>query len=160
MHQRGQVRKVHAYWGQILSGTELLHEAAALFCACRETGHHWMMIFRSPARASRALAETAASVTSPVCRPASLFEGLAPARVTERVRLPLVNRPGVDKPVHGQRTSITVLSLALITCTALTHTPAVNGVAFLIGSSIVQFCYLRRLFFKIDVSYQFFLPFR
>ena len=43
------------------------------------------------------------------CLPAaSLFEGLAPARVTERVRLPLVNRPGVDKPVHGQRISITM----------------------------------------------------
>ena len=61
------------------------------------------------------------------CLPAaSLFEGLAPARVTERVRLPLVNRPGVDKPVHGQRISITIKSLILITCTALTHTPAVH----------------------------------
>ena len=64
-------------------------------------------VFVSPARASRALAVDAISVTSPVCRPASLFEGLAPARVTERVRLPLVIRPGVDKPVHGQRISIT-----------------------------------------------------
>ena len=41
------------------------------------------------------------------CLPsASLFEGLSPARVHERVRLPLVNRSGVDKLVHGQRTSI------------------------------------------------------
>ena len=89
MHLRGQVRKVHAYRGQVLKGIFVDN------------------VFVSPARASRALAEAAISVTSPVCRPASLFEGLAPARVTERVRLPLVIRPGVDKPVHGQMISIT-----------------------------------------------------
>ena len=61
---------------------------------------------------------------------AGLYERPSSARVTERVRLPLAIRPGVDKPVHGQRTSITVLSLALITRTALTHTPAVNVVHF------------------------------
>ena len=89
MHQRGQVRKVRVYRGQALVSRFIDN------------------VFVSPARASRALAEAAISVTSPVCRPASLFEGLAPARVTERVRLPLVIRPGVDKPVHGQMISIT-----------------------------------------------------
>ena len=62
--------------------------------------------FVSPAHASRALAEAAISWTSPVCRLAGLYERPAPARVHVRVRLPLVLRPGVDKLVHGQRTSI------------------------------------------------------
>ena len=65
------------------------------------------------------------------CLPAaSLFEGLAPARVTERVRLPLVIRPGVDKPVHGQRISITRLIAYPHHMHSLTHTPAVNVVYF------------------------------
>ena len=63
------------------------------------------------------------------CLPAaSLFKWLAPARVTERVQLPLASRPGVDKLVHGQRTSI----IRLIACPhhvhSLFHTPTVNGV--------------------------------
>ena len=37
---------------------------------------------------------------------AGLYERPSSARVTERVRLPLAIQPGVDKPVHGQRTSI------------------------------------------------------
>ena len=63
------------------------------------------------------------------CLPsASLFEGLAPARVPERVRLPLVDRPGMDKPVHGQRTSITSKIACPHHAHSLTHTPAVNVV--------------------------------
>ena len=64
------------------------------------------MIFVSPARASRALAVDVASWTSPVCRLAGLYERPAPSRVHERVRLPSDSRLGVDKLVHGQRTSI------------------------------------------------------
>ncbi len=41
------------------------------------------------------------------CLPAAgLYEQPAPARVHVRVRLPLASRLGVDKLVHGQRTSI------------------------------------------------------
>ena len=41
---------------------------------------------------------------------AGLYERPSSARVTERVRLPLAIQPGVDKPVHGQRTSIADLA--------------------------------------------------
>ena len=57
------------------------------------------------------------------CLPAaSLFEGLAPARVHERVRLPLASRLGVDKLVHGQRTSIINRPLALVRTRPCPHT--------------------------------------
>ena len=57
------------------------------------------------------------------CLPAaSLFEGLAPARVHERVRPPSASRLGVDKLVHGQRTSIIVKPLALIRTRPYPHT--------------------------------------
>ena len=61
------------------------------------------------------------------CLPgASLFEGLSPARVHERVRLPLAIRLGVDKLVHGQRTSIIGPSRLPSSAHDLTHTPAVD----------------------------------
>ena len=111
-HQRGQVRKVHAYWGQVLSGIFVDHS----FCEPRS---------RFPgAYGGRDLSDLAC------LQAAGLYEWPPPARVAERVRLPFIIRPGVDKPVHGQRISITIGSLILITCTALTHTPAVNVVNF------------------------------
>ena len=81
-------------------------------------------IFVSPARASRALAEAATSCTSPVSRLAGLYERPAPARVHERVRLPLASRPCVDKLVHGQRTSIKIQAACPHPHTTLpTHQP-------------------------------------
>ncbi len=59
---------------------------------------------------------------------AGLYERLSSARVTERVRLPLAIQLGVDKPVHGQRTSITDLDACPHHAHSLLHTPAVNGV--------------------------------
>ena len=79
-------------------------------------------VFGSSARASRALAEAAYSWTSPICRLAGLYERPAPARVPERVQLPLASRLGVDKLVHGQRTSIMSYSLALIRTRPYPHT--------------------------------------
>ena len=91
---------------------------------------------------------------------AGLYERPSSARVTERVRLPLAIRPGVDKPVHGQRTSI----MGQAACPHRVHSLNTHAgrkqCDSLIGSSIVQFCYLRRLFFKIVVSYQNFLSIR
>ena len=62
--------KRRAFWGQALKGTSFMPFGCLL-----ETGvtRHMPELFRSPARASRALAVDAVSVTSPVCRlPASL----------------------------------------------------------------------------------------
>jgi len=147
-HQRGQARKVHAYWGKALSGTYVCR-AYSIVAAFQEPRSRF-----PGACGGRGLSDLACLQT------AGLYERPSSARVTERVRLPLAIRPGVDKPVHGQRTSILGQAACPHHAHSLLHTPAVNGVAFLIGSSIVQFCYLRRLFFKIVVAYQTFLPFR
>ena len=139
-----------AFWGQVLKGTCTYGapmgtgpKGACLSCAFR--GQVLIGTCLSCSFADQSLREPRSrfpgacggrDLSDLACLPAaSLFKGLAPARVTERVRLPLVIRPGVDKPVHGQRISITIGSLILITCTALTHTPAVNVVNFKQGCS-------------------------
>ena len=89
------------------------------------------------------------------CLPsAGLYERPAPARVPERVRLPLASRPGVDKPVHGQRISIMRLIAYPHHVHSLTHTPAVNAVLLEQGQAqnAIQRCYQTDLFFKIVVS--------
>ncbi len=53
----------------------------------------------------------------------SLYERLRPARPPECVRLPLFFYSGVDKPVHGQRTSIIFYRRLPSSAHILTHTP-------------------------------------
>ena len=88
------VSVVCAFRGQVLSGTDV---------CCT---HPYAGVFREPrsrfpgACGGRGLSDLACLQT------AGLYERPSSARVTERVRLPLAIRLGVDKPVHGQRTSI------------------------------------------------------
>jgi len=105
-----------AFWGQALIGTDACYTYSIV------------AVFQEPrsrfpgACGGRGLSDLACLQT------ASLYERLSSARVTERVRLPLVIRPGVDKPVHGQRTSIANLAACPHHAHSLLHTPAVNGV--------------------------------
>ena len=101
---------MHAFCGQVLLGRD----------TCLT--YSYISVFVSPARASRALAVDAISWTSPVYRLAGLYGRPAPARVHERVRLPLASRLGVDKLVHGQRTSIINRPLALVRTRPCPHT--------------------------------------
>ena len=119
-----------AFWGQVLIGTSLtcafrgqVLSGTDVCCTSPYSGALREPRSRFPgACGDRDLSDLA-------CLPAaSLFEGLAPARVTERVRLPLAIRPGVDKPVHGQRTSSADLAACPHHAHSLLHTPAVNGV--------------------------------